>query len=171
MPTPTLTVRISPEHHGLLREIATRLKADASLPGRLRATMEAAPEPVPHPVQQPVGQGHEADVVGRLADLEDRVLALEERRSGRPRKRPVRKPTDDEKARMRAFATEVKSVAQSQGVPVTELAKRVAAQMNRAEKGVLAYLYGERPMSATTAATIRTTLGMPHASANVHNRT
>lgn len=167
MPTPTLTVRIVPEHRGLLREIAARLKADASLPGRLRAAMGAAPEPV----RQPVGQASDRDVLGRLDDLEDRVLALEERRSGRPRKRPVRKPTDDEKARMRAFATEVKGVAQSQGVPVTELAKRVAAHMNRAEKGVLAYLYGERPMSTATAAKIRTTLGMPHASANVHNRT
>lgn len=67
MPTPTLTIRIAPEHHDILREVAARLKADASLPDRLRAALQ--------PAQQPAEQG-QPDILSRIEVLEAHVAEL-----------------------------------------------------------------------------------------------
>ncbi|MGY0782102.1 hypothetical protein ACW7BC_29850 [Azospirillum argentinense] len=51
MATPTISVRVSPEHQGLVRDVAARLKADPGFADVLRAALG---EGVSQPVTQPV---------------------------------------------------------------------------------------------------------------------
>lgn len=147
MATPTLTIRIAPEHHDTLRRIAAGLKADPGLPARLQAVLQ--------PVRQPESEGAAPGVLARLEALEAAVEALKRaRRGGRPRISPERQE------RCKAFADEVRAFSRSRGCTVASLADRLES-MGTKRPYLLRYLRGERPCSAEMEARMRELLGMP----------
>ncbi|NUB25723.1 hypothetical protein GAY30_12595, partial [Azospirillum brasilense] len=100
MATPTISVRVSPEHQGLVRDVAARLKADPGFADVLRAALgEGVTQPVIQPVlrlgsrgvtqaatqvdgqtahqRQPAPEGQPDPAAGALADVLRRVEVLE----------------------------------------------------------------------------------------------
>lgn len=94
MATPNISVRVSPEHQGLVRDVAARLKADPGFADVLRAALgEGVAQPVTQPVLrlgsrgvlqaatqvdgQPAPEGQPDPVPGALADVLRRVEVLE----------------------------------------------------------------------------------------------
>lgn len=160
MPTPTLTIRLAPDHHSLVREIAARLKSDAALAGRLRAALQpeepCAPEAVGQPVQQPVLQSRTAapvDVLARLDALEVAVAKLKPR-TGRP---PM---SAEQRERAKRFAADMRAFAEAEGCTVAALADRLGV-MKLKRPYLVRYLRGERVCSPTKDARIRKLLGLP----------
>lgn len=149
MATPTLTIRIAPEHHDTLRRIAAALKTDPGLPARLQVVLQ----PAQHSVRQPESEGSAPGVLARLEALEAAVAKLTPRK-GRP---PIPPET---KARCRAFADEVRVFAKEQGVTMTALVDRLES-LGVKRPYLLRYLRAERPCSAEREAKMRRLLGMP----------
>lgn len=148
MPTPTVTIRIAADQHQILRDVASRLKADPDFGGVLadllkvedhRATIDA-------PVVEP-------DILARIQALEAAVAKLTPR-LGRP------KFSDAARAKAQAFRDEVAAFAKAEKVTVAELARRLATAQGIAEKSAAKVLRGERPGSIEAMAQARKVLGM-----------
>jgi len=160
MATPTITIRLAPEHHALVKEIAARLKSDAALAGRLRAALQpegpGAPEPVLQPVVQPSAPAPALaalpDVLARLDALEAAVAKLTPRK-GRP---PM---SVEQRERAKRFAADMRAFAEAEGCTVAALADRLGA-LGVKRDYLIRYLRGERVCSPTKDARIRELLGL-----------
>lgn len=148
MPTPTITIRLDSAHHGLLREIAAALKADAAVANRLRAVLGCA-----QAVSQPAAPTFSPDILARLEALERTVDEMRPK-VGRPKHSP------EARVRAAAFRAEVAAFAKAQGTTAAELARRLAAVTGNTAKAEEKALRGDRPVSKEAAERIRAALGM-----------
>ncbi len=165
MATPTISIRVAPEHQALIRDVAARLKADPAFADVLRAALgEGATQPVTHPVlhlrSPAVTRVPPEPEPGTLADVLRRVEVLELTvaelcpKIGRPRHGTAAL------ARAKAFRLDVAAFAKGQGATVAELARRLAALTGNAVKSEEKALRGERPVSVEVEKRIREMLGM-----------